>query len=355
MSADGLVMIGLSGLGAGSVAVGATLAIERLGGRLGGVIGTLPTTIIPASWGMWVALTPSGDPIDPHALEGFARSMYAVPVGMGLNAIFLWLWRVLPDLLISRDLRSHALSASSHDLSDPESELESALESARESERETPTETPTETISAFARLAPPTPDSPDAPPIEQLKLVSILSGFTLSVWLLSALLWVWVAQRWIVSVEARALTALIATFVMVALGLIVTSTHVPAPRGRRAVSRRTLLMRGLAAGLAVAGAVALSKSGAPTLAGVASVFPAIFWTTMVSLWLSQGSAVPTGAVGPMMLGSSSVSLFAILAPTLYPMWGAGLGALGAWLIAALGASTPSYLWLRRRARHADTA
>ena len=46
----------LSGLGAGLVATLATVAIEKLGGQLGGVIGTLPTTIIPASWGIWSQL-----------------------------------------------------------------------------------------------------------------------------------------------------------------------------------------------------------------------------------------------------------------------------------------------------------
>ena len=102
--------------------------------------------------------------------------------------------------------------------------------------------------------------------------------------------------------------------------------------------------------VAVMIAVLISRSGAATLAGVASVFPAIFWTTMVSLWLTQGSAVPTGAVGPMMLGSCSVSLFALLAPWLYPAVGSGWGALIAWLIAAPGASTPSYLWVSARAR-----
>ena len=39
----------------------------------------------------------------------------------------------------------------------------------------------------------------------------------------------------------------------------------------------------------------------------------IFLTTMVSLWLSQGEAVPSGAVGPMMLGASSVAVYALLA------------------------------------------
>ena len=37
---------------AGLVAIGATVAIERFGGRIGGLLATVPTTIVPASIGM---------------------------------------------------------------------------------------------------------------------------------------------------------------------------------------------------------------------------------------------------------------------------------------------------------------
>ena len=44
----------VSGIFAALVAVAATVAIERLGGRLGGVIGSIPTTIVPASLGFFL-------------------------------------------------------------------------------------------------------------------------------------------------------------------------------------------------------------------------------------------------------------------------------------------------------------
>ena len=40
---------------AGVVAIGATVAVERFGGRLGGVLSALPTTIVPASLGLAAA------------------------------------------------------------------------------------------------------------------------------------------------------------------------------------------------------------------------------------------------------------------------------------------------------------
>ena len=76
-----------SGLFAGVVAVGATVALERFGGVLGGILATIPTTIVPASIGFW--LNSDG--------EGFRAALYAVPLGMLLNAVFLHVWRWLPS------------------------------------------------------------------------------------------------------------------------------------------------------------------------------------------------------------------------------------------------------------------
>jgi len=46
----------LSGLFAGLVAVAVTRAIEKLGGTAGGILATLPTTVVPASLGMFYEL-----------------------------------------------------------------------------------------------------------------------------------------------------------------------------------------------------------------------------------------------------------------------------------------------------------
>ena len=297
-TADSIMMTAvLSGLGAGLIAAIATVAIERLGGHLGGIIGTLPTTIIPASWGLWSQVVDAKGQLNPEAWNDFALSMYAVPAGMGLNALFLWLWRALPPRLPQRWSNPSIAAESQH----------------------------------------------------RWLIVSIMSVLTLGAWSLGASLWVWTSHQYLVTVDARRITALIATSLIIIIGLWATYRWHPAPRGTRSVSLSTLVTRGLCACVAVSTAVLISQSGASTLAGVASVFPAIFWTTMVSLWLSQGPSVPTGAVGPMMLGSSSVAIFAILAPWLYLQMGIVLGACIAWLIASLSASIPSYIWIGYRA------
>jgi hypothetical protein len=106
-----------------------------------------------------------------------------------------------------------------------------------------------------------------------------------------------------------------------------------------------LVGRGVLAAAAIGLAVALATVAGPVIAGIISIFPAIFLTTMVGLWISQGEAVPVGAVGPMMLGSTSVSAFALLAATLMPLVGPGPGAVLAWLGSVLLVTLPAWLFL----------
>ena len=80
----------LSALGAGLVAILATVAIERFGGKLGGLLASLPSTIIPASVGFWIAA---------EALDDFQDALFAVPGGMFVTAGFLLTWRLLPPML----------------------------------------------------------------------------------------------------------------------------------------------------------------------------------------------------------------------------------------------------------------
>lgn len=128
-----------------------------------------------------------------------------------------------------------------------------------------------------------------------------------------------------------------------------------APRGRRKVGPGTLLVRGVLASAAVLVAIVMAEHGGALAAGVATVFPAIFLTTMVALWLAQGEAVPAGAVGPMMLGASSTGVYAMVAVVTIPALGPAAGALIAWLVAVLGASLPAWTWLRTRRTPAERA
>lgn len=69
---------------------------------------------------------------------------------------------------------------------------------------------------------------------------------------------------------------------------------------------------------------------------------------MVSLWIAQGEAVPTGAVGPMMLGSVSVSTYSMVCGILFDRMPLGLAMLLSWVCASCLVSIPCMFYLRGR-------
>jgi hypothetical protein len=249
------------------VAIAVTMIIEKLGGKLGGLIGTLPTTIVPASIGIYAEA------------EDFEMAMWAVPVGMAVNVLFLWSWRWLPSV----------------------------------------TKGPG-------------------------RLLKVLFA-SLGIWLIAATGAVFLLNKTAASLEVVALGT---TLSIASVGIWACKRNPPSPSKTRQVSLLALLSRGLFAGTAIAIAVLLSKHN-PLIAGLASVFPAIFLTTMVSLWLGQGEAFQASAVGPMMLGSTAVALYALIATYSFPAWGIILGTSVAWFGASLGATLPAWLWLQRQA------
>lgn len=271
----------LPALFAGAVAIGVTVAVERWGGRIGGLIGTLPSTIVPASIGILAG---------SESTTGFQAAMFATPLGMLVNAAFLWTWRVLPPRL-------------------PEGGV-------------------------------------------GLRLLMMLSS-SLFVWVVCATTAHTALDRARVLGLPLALIGLAGTLVLAGAGIAACLRNLPAPRGTRPVGPLTLLARGVLAALAIATAVAIARHGSDLAAGLASTFPAIFITTMVSLWISQGEAVQVGAVGPMMLGSTSVAAFAVVGAWSLPALGPLLGCLVAWAAAALLVTVPAWAWLQRRARLTD--
>lgn len=269
----------LPGLLAGAIAIAVTVAVERWGGRVGGLLGTLPSTIVPASLGI---LAGSASTLD------FQAAMYATPVGMLVNAVFLWTWRALPPRLPGGGLG--------------------------------------------LRLA-------------------LMLGASLSVWAgLAALAHVSLGQAAVVGLPLLG-AGVGGTLALAAVGALACLRNPPAPSGRRPVGPVTLLARGLLAAAAIGTAVAIARVGGALAAGLASTFPAIFLTTMVSLWVSQGEAVQAGAVGPMMLGSASVATFAVVGAWSLPALGPVLGCVVAWCAAATLVTLPAWAWLQRRARH----
>jgi hypothetical protein len=270
----------LAGLFAGVVAILATVAIERFGGAIGGVLAAIPTTIVPASIGFATQLH---DDASSREEEMF-RALYAIPPGMFVNALFLLTWRTLPGRL-------------------PEVWTHGA------------------------------------------KLATVVAA-SLTVWLgAGAAMWALVGTA-LTSLPAVYVAGCGATALIFTLGLVVTTQFpVAAPSGSKSVKWYVLLSRGLFSSVSIFVAVTVGSLNS-ALGGLLSTFPAIFLTTMISLWLSQGNAVPLGAAGPMILASTSVCAYALVYPAVLPFTGVAGSAAVAWFVAVLFVSIPIALFLR---------
>ena len=261
----------LSAVFAGVVATAVTVAIEKWGGLIGGLLGTVPSTIVPAGIGMYVA---GGEDV-------LVMSMSVVPLGMLLNALFLGAWVVIPRWF------------------------------------------------------------PDAPYLLVLTTVGGLAFWSL------------LGMVFLVAVDEATFYLSLQQFALGGLALLVATAVVfnrrpqPTPKGTNRVSTLVLVARGVMAATAIGIAVGLSGLGFPTLAGLASVFPAIFLTSMVALWLAQGPTVPQGAAGPMMLGGASVAVYANVAMWSLPAYGAVVGSAMAWVASVVGWSLPAFMVLRK--------
>jgi len=263
----------VSALLAGVVATAVTVAIEKWGGLVGGLLGTVPSTIVPAGIGMYLA---GGE-------EALVVSMMVVPLGMLLNALFLGAWLVLPRWFSNT---SHPLLWTS------------------------------------------------------LGALALWCVMGIGVWFLlqNTVLGILLTEQ---EFAAVGLALLFITAVWF------NRRPQPTPKGSNTVSKTVLFARGSMAAAAIGVAVWMAGLGFPLLAGLASVFPAIFLTSMVALWLAQGPTVPQGAAGPMMLGGASVAVYANIAMWSLPAYGALVGSLIAWVGSVVGWSLPAFMVLRR--------
>jgi hypothetical protein len=268
-----------SALFAGVFAILITVAIEHYGGIVGGFLGTIPTTIIPASMGI---------ASQSENITLFQTAMEITPVGMLLNAIFLLMWRIIPPYLPLKQVRTR---------------------------------------------------------------LWVMTLITLSIWTLMAVSTVFAMESIIRTGFSGRLVGYGATGLILIIGLLACLKNPPAPKGSQPVNLKILLARGGLAATAIGLCVAISGSGdtqSSLLSGIVSVFPAIFLTAMVSVWWSQGETVVTGAIGPMMLGSGSVAVYALWITHVGPALGMAMGAFFSWLLAISMVTLPATLWLKGR-------
>ena len=257
---------------AGIVAILVTLAIERFGGLIGGVLGTIPTTIIPAAAGVYYL----------DGKQALLSSMSIVPLGMMVNGLFLGVWIVLPKYVSNRKSPLVLTTISSISI-----------------------------WAIFAYLA--------------LEIANYTSSVELSPFILGIL----------------------GLIFLIFISIFFNIKTLPSPKGTNKVPLPILMARGIAASIAIGCALILASLGEPLVAGLASAFPAIFLTSMIALWISQGVTVPQGAAAPMMLGGASVAVYALVVMWSIPSFGIIIGSLIAWLSSIVFWSIPAFIILKK--------
>ena len=262
----------LYGVFAGLVAILVTVAIERFGGFIGGVLGTIPSTIIPAAAGVYAI----------EGEESLIASMSVVPIGMLINGMFLGVWIVFPKYINKTNLK--------------------------------------------------------------LPITILVS---LCTWAVLAFISLLIARQVTDGMISEAMLGIIGLVALAILAVRFNIQSRDAPKGKNKVPLAILSIRGIAAGLAIAACLVLAELGLPFVAGLASAFPAIFLTSMVALWISQGPQVPQGAAAPMMLGGARVSVYALLAMWSLPSFGIVTGSIVAWFGAVGLWTIPAFLLLRK--------
>jgi len=229
----------------------ATVVAERLGTRAGGIVATLPSTLVVALYFVTVE----------QGTAFAARVAYAVPAEMGVNAVFLALFVSFSNRGLARALAAAfagwaALSATLF-FADPRGML-----------------------------------------LPIIVFVALVAAST-----------AWLRARHPYRQEA---------------GQDITYTP------------REIAMRGLFAGAVISLAIIGANLAGPVLGAIFAVFPVIFTSTMVILYLRQGPSFTAATGTTMILGSVNVVAFAVVAAFTLPALGAGWG--------TLAAIVASYIW-----------
>ncbi len=257
---------------AGLMAIFVTVLIEKFGGLIGGVLGTIPSTIIPAAAGVYL--------IDGK--DGLLSSMSIVPLAMLVNGLFLGVWIIIPKY-----------------------------------------------VSNFK------------------KPLLITTICALSVWLIFAFMALNLANISVSMNISPQFLGVIGLICLITVSVFFNIKTRPSPKGQNKVPILILSIRGIAAATAIGIALLLAEVGQPLIAGLASAFPAIFLTSMVALWISQGITVPQGAAAPMMLGGASVAVYSLVVMWSIPTYDIITGSIIAWVLSVCLWTIPAFIVLRK--------
>lgn len=293
----------LSSCVAALVVITVSLLVDRCGGRVAGVLGTVPHVAVVGT----VAFSTS---LSRHEFEVATFSMC---FGMFFNAVYLAV-----VVLVCLALDSASAPREAHrDSEEPTKAVPDA----------------SALLSGHCRL-----------------LIALGSGLAaygiLVVFVLTAFR---PKDRPAEQVRGCAVAALCAQCLV---GLALVWCRPSAPRAKRRSPLWMLGCRGVVTFVIFFTAMAVSKT-VPSLAGILVNLPIVTTVVLVTVWLSQGEAVALGTCGPMALGIMSASSYALTAGHLIPTVGPAIGATISWLLCVLLVTLPVLAGLEALSKHRE--
>jgi hypothetical protein len=291
------------------------VVIEKYGGVIGGIISTLPMTIVPYSVGYVVAHSPETysdsdtESATMIALDEVDKTMYSVPIGIFTNMIYLFAWRTLPTLDCFGGFRMR---------------------------------------------------------FSHTRQLLYLLPLALSSWFLAAAAFIFSLNCYDDLSSRRIIGVSFVSGSLVFGFSILFLRPIASPAASTMSPYYVNIARAIFSGCSIVASLYISDWNAE-VSGVTSVFPAVFTITIVSLWISHGQGVPHGALGPMILGTICVDAYTISFAQLHPYlyrnlevtWleCAIITAAISWVIAVTGWSLPIFCfirWWRRRIQQQQT-
>jgi hypothetical protein len=226
-----------------------TIAAEKFGTKVGGIIGLFPSTIIIVY--VFIALN--------QGIMFASKSVAVVPAEMGINLVFICVFAIL----------------------------------------------------AYRSI-----------------IIAIMS---------SSLIWVVLSGILLfLDIQSIYLSIVIFILFMVSTFIVLEKKFKIKSQGKRVVHYTALkiLLRGIFAGIFITVAVLLSNVG-EVISGIFSVFPTIFFSTMIITVKEHGPGFSSSIAKSMIFGSPSVTSYAVSIHFLYPKYGIFLGSIFSFILSLI--------------------
>ncbi|KAF0971748.1 hypothetical protein FDP41_009971 [Naegleria fowleri] len=365
------------GLCASGISLAITLMIEKWGSRVGGVIGSIPTAVVPSTMGFALNAFVKFNDQPNERKHVMIRSFYSIPIGTLMTALFLLSWKVLPSFIdkyvmkrMCRDTQEQN-QVEDHSQSPPQAlVVEPVLYTSKVLEL-VPTNEYSNTTTGMKSL------------LKRLRLSisknSILRKIVMAslVCLSGVGIWSLLAVSYMTSITLvnwndtiHIMISCVCFILHVGLALTTSWSYKPytsstlsssieeAPQeemipSQKSSSRRKritiLALRVALPFCLVSFSVLLNAMKLTLLAGLAASFPTLYMTTLFTLWIGhQDERLAVESVGPMVLGSASVSLYAIAACPMMLSKSLVAGSVLAYSVAVGVINVPAFFYLNWR-------